>query len=97
MQIERTSLAWTRLSLSMAAAALVVVRLGWARGSPAVVAAGVVSLLTLLAVTWTMRHRYRELVADLHEGRRHTMMQPGPLVVLAVVVLAAGGLLLAVS
>jgi len=97
MQVERTLLAWMRTSLAMAAASLLLVRLGLSRDSPGIAVAAAASLVAWLVLAYVTRRRYRQVSDDLAEGAPHSLMIPGWLAATAIVLLAAAALLLAFS
>ena len=61
MQVERTILAWTRTSLAMAAASLLLVRIGLSRDSLVIAVAAAASLVAWLLLAVISRRRYHKV------------------------------------
>ena len=97
LQVERTLLAWTRTSLAMAAASLLLVRVGLSRHSLVIAVAAAASLVAWLVLAVISRRRYRKVNDDLADGSPHSLMLPGWLAATAIVLLAAAALLLALT
>lgn len=93
LQLERTSLAWTRSALAMLAAGALVVRLLATRDQPAVaLSCAAVLVVMAAAVLLLAARRYRHADAALREGG---LLPDGRVVALltaATGVLGAGGL-----
>ncbi|OLF06136.1 hypothetical protein BLA60_32865 [Actinophytocola xinjiangensis] len=95
-QNERTSLAWVRTALGLAACALLAGRLAIVRDSPwAVIAALAAGALAFGALGWS-HDRYRRTVRALREERPVDFALPALLMTGATVLLGVLGLVLIV-
>lgn len=96
VQNERTSLAWVRTALGLAACALLTGRLALARETPWAVLAAIAAAALAFGVLGWAHDRYRRAARALREERPVDFALPASLITIAVGVVGAFALLLIV-
>lgn len=94
LQNERTSLAWVRTGLGLAACALLAGRLAVLRGQPWAVGAALAAALLAVGVLGWSHDRYRRAARRLEQSRPVDFAVPALVLSSAVVVVGVLGLLL---
>lgn len=96
LQPERTVMAWTRTTVSLAIVSAVLLRWAWVYG-----AVGFVLVVVLwgvaVGILFTQRHRYRERVGGLVADRAEPKVGAVLTLTAAVLLLGAGALLLVLA
>lgn len=94
LQNERTSLAWVRTGLGLAACALLAGRLAIVRGQPWAVGAALAAALLAVGVLGWSHDRYRRAQRRLEQRRAVDFVLPALVLCGAVIVIGVLGLLL---
>lgn len=94
LQNERTSLAWVRTGLGLAACALLAGRLAIVRGQPWAVGAALAAALLAVGVLGWSHDRYRRAQRRLEQRRAVDFVLPALVLSGAVIVIGVLGLLL---
>jgi putative membrane protein len=96
LQNERTSLAWVRTGLGLAACALLAGRLAVVRGQPWAVGAALAAAVLAVGVLGWSHDRYRRAQRRLEQRRAVDFVLPAVVLSSAVIVIGVLGLLLIV-
>lgn len=96
LQNERTSLAWVRTGLGLAACALLAGRLAVVRGQPWAVGAALAAAVLAVGVLGWSHDRYRRAQRRLAQRRAVDFVVPAVVLSAAVIVVGVLGLLLIV-